>query len=215
MVRFRDSHGRFSSRPRDSAGRYRSVEWFNRSQGQHARYQAAAEFRAAAEYSERRAREIAAEYEAAAERFSVPAGVSQHQRQDAWGLQVIGNVNVEPGAHVEVKIELGGKIVYEYDGRADEFAPMELREALDRWSVEYMGDEAHYWRRPELSLWEIDKTLDPVTLLATSVRARNLPNAEEMLRESMSTPVKESDNAVWPMSDAPADWPEDDDALPV
>lgn len=214
MVRFRDSHGRFSSRPRDSAGRYRSVEWFNRSQGQHARYQAAAEFRAAAEYSERRAREIAAEYEAAAERFSVPAGVSQHQRQDAWGLQVIGSVNVEPGARVDVKVELGGVIVYAYDGRADEFAPMELREALDRWSVEYMGDEAHYWRRPELCLWEIDKVLDPKTLLATSVRARNLPDAEAMLKESMSTPAKESDNSLFPMSNAPFEWPEDDDALP-
>ena len=138
-----------------------------------------------------------------------------HQHQDAWGLQVIGSVNVEPGARVDVKVELGGVIVYAYDGRADEFAPMELREALDRWSVEYMGDEAHYWRRPELCLWEIDKVLDPKTLLATSVRARNLPDAEAMLKESMSTPAKESDNSLFPMSDAPADWPEDDDALPV
>jgi hypothetical protein len=224
MARFRDSHGRFSSRPRDSAGRYRSAEWYNRSQGQKARYKAQSRARAQAEaaetYSEHRAREIAAEYEAAAARYeapgpaAVPAGPELRQRQDAWGLQEIGSVQVEPGAHVSVKIDLGGRTVYEFDGRADEFAPMELRRALDEWSVEYLDDDAHYWRAPELRIWQIDKTLNPQTLQATSVTVRAVPGADAILQEDIDThgaaPMVLTGEAA-----APVEWPEDDDALPA
>jgi hypothetical protein len=247
VARFRDSHGRFSSRPRDSAGRYRSESWYNRSQGQKARYQAAAEHarrsyaasigwqtrrrseaelrgwqtrrekqdKAGREYSVRRAAEIAAEYEAAAERFAPPApvGAQLRQRQDAWGLQEIGRVGVEPGAHVEVKIELGGRIVYEYDGRADEFAPLELRRALDEWSVEYLEDDAHYWRAPELRIWQIDKTLNPQTLQATAIKVSTIPGADAILQEDIDTHGK---GPIPLTGEAPmmAEWPQDDDALP-
>lgn len=211
MLAFRDSRGRFSSRPRDSAGRYRSAEWYNRSQGQKARYAAASEARAAESYSARRAAEIAAEYEAAARRFEAPPEPELRQRQDAWGLLELGRTQIEPGADVKVHIEFGGVTVYEYDGTAEGFAPAELKKALDEWSEEELEDSAHYWRAPGLRLWQIDRWFSPGTLTANRVEVHTLPAADSLIEEAIAGQVN---LPGYPMEAAPNDWPDEEDALP-
>jgi len=211
MAQFRDSRGRFSSQPRDSAGRWHSAEWYNRSQGQKRRYAETSQARAAAEYSARRVAEIAAEYEAAALRFEVPEPAFR-QRQDAWGLLEIGRT--DPGASVKVHIEFGGTTIYDFDGTAEDFAPAELKAALDEWSEEELEDKSHYWRAPGLRLWEINRWFAPGTVTASRIEVNTLPAADSLIQEAIAGEVK---LAGYPMAEAPADpieWPADEDALP-
>ena len=221
MVRYRDSHGRFTSRPRDSAGRFRSESWYNRSQAQRRRYAEAAaservrgESEAAAEYSRRRAAEIAAEYESAARRFDLPPGPDLTQRQDAWGVMELGRIPGETDANISVHVELNGTSIYDYEGTAGEFAPAELKQALDEWAEEDLEDSAHYWRAPGLRMWQVDKWFRPGTLTAEKVEVKALPAADSLIQEAISGQTVLTGYAESPVAVSLGEWSDEGDALP-